>query len=186
MELESLNLLEKTCRDSGSLGHWKSMLPKIYTLPGLSTGNLSVMARPTAGEWIEDEFTGFRKLGVNCIVSLLEQAEEKELGLSAESVLCAQNEIEFLSFSIPDRGIPDTQRAMALASLLVDKIKQNKHVAIHCRAGIGRTGIVASAVLVKLGLNPIEAINKISIARGVDIPDTEEQKEWVLSLANTT
>ena len=65
-------------------------------------------------------------------------------------------------------------------------LTKTEHVAIHCRAGIGRTGIMASAVLVKLGVDPMEAMKQISLVRGVEIPDTQEQKEWVLSLANAT
>ena len=162
------------------------MLPRIYTLKNLDIGKLSVMAKPVSGEWIEDEFIGFKRLEIDCIVSLLEKDEEAEVGLKLESQLCAQNGIEFLSFESPDRNIPNKNRALGFATQLVDRLNENKHVAIHCRAGIGRTGIMASAVLVKLGVDPMEAMKQISLVRGVEIPDTQEQKEWVLSLANAT
>ena len=67
------------------------MLPRIYTLKNLDIGKLSVMAKPVSGEWIEDEFIGFKRLEIDCIVSLLEKDEEAEVGLKLESQLCAQN-----------------------------------------------------------------------------------------------
>ncbi len=158
------------------------MLPIIYTLSNLESGKLSVMAKPVSGEWIEDEFIGFNRLGINLIVSLIEKHEEIELGLTREAELCSQNNIEFVSFPIPDRGIPNYKQAMNLADSLATKINNSAHVAIHCRAGIGRTGIIAAAVLIKLGVSPQEALHQISVTRGVQIPDTVEQEKWVLAL----
>ena len=50
---------------------------------------------------------------------------------------------------------------------------------VHCRAGIGRTGIVAVGVLFHCGFEPIEAFEHISNKRGVSVPDTQEQIDWV-------
>ncbi len=108
------------------------------------------MAKPVSGEWIEDEFAGFKTLQIDCIVSLLEKEEEAEVGLKMESELCKRNGIEFLSFEIPDRNVPNRSKALNFATQLLDRLKDNKHVAIHCRAGIGRTGIIASAVLARI------------------------------------
>jgi len=62
------------------------------------------------------------------------------------------------------------------------EICAGKHVAIHCRAGIGRTGIIAGAVLLKTGKTAKEAFALISDARGVRVPDTEEQEKWLGSI----
>ena len=51
---------------------------------------------------------------------------------------------------------------------------------VHCRAGIGRTGVAASGVLLHAGFKPDEAFERISELRGVGVPDTEEQRDWVV------
>ena len=158
------------------------MLPTIYKVAELGKGVLSVMAKPVQGEYVEDEFEGFATLGINKIVCLLEDWEQKEVGLASEEELCGKNEIEFISFPIPDRGLPNTDSALKLATTLFDEIAAGKHIVIHCRAGIGRTGIIAGAVLLKSGKTSNEAIELISKARGVRIPDTEEQEKWLNSL----
>lgn len=51
------------------------------------------------------------------------------------------------------------------------------HVHIHCRAGIGRAGLVTACLLYHLGRTAVwETLER---ARGVPVPDTDEQKEWV-------
>ncbi len=54
---------------------------------------------------------------------------------------------------------------------------------IHCRAGIGRSGMLAACVLVKAGLDPEAALQRVSEARGCPVPDTEEQRAWVFAFA---
>ena len=158
------------------------MNPDIYKIELIGSGSLSVMAKPVSGEWIDDEFSGLKRLGINKVVSLLEKDEEREVGLALEMSLCHKHDIEFISFPIPDRGLPNTPKAITLADELYSEIQNGKHVVIHCRAGIGRTGIIAGAVLVKSGINANEALSLISDARGVKVPDTEEQENWLQDL----
>jgi protein-tyrosine phosphatase len=155
------------------------MLPTIYKVTNIEKGTLSVMAKPVPGEWIEDEFSGLKRLDVDKIVCLLEVAEQYEIGLAQEEALCLKNDIEFVSFPIPDRGLPDTAKADCLANELYSQICKGKHVVVHCRAGIGRTGIIAGAILVKSGKTAVEAFALISTARGVQVPDTQEQEDWL-------
>lgn len=155
------------------------MLPTTYKVIAIEKGILSVMAKPVPGEWIEDEFIGLKRLGIDKVVCLLEAFEQNELGLAAEEDLCLKNGIEYVSFPIPDRGLPDTSQANTLIQNLHQEICSGKHVVIHCRAGIGRTGIIAGGVLVKFGLSAGEAFSLISKARGVQVPDTEEQESWL-------
>jgi protein-tyrosine phosphatase len=52
-------------------------------------------------------------------------------------------------------------------------------VAIHCRGGIGRSSLMAAAVLVQLGAAPEQAWDTVSVARGMPVPETEEQRAWL-------
>jgi len=160
------------------------LLPTIYNVNPLGAGMLSVMAKPVSGEWIEDEFAGLRELGVDHVVCLLETAEQYEVGLQDEAALCAKNGIRYTHFPITDRSIPaHRDDALELAAGIYRDIYEGEHTVIHCRAGIGRTGIMASAVLVHAGHSSAEAIHMVSFARGGLVPDTDEQDAWVRSLA---
>jgi protein-tyrosine phosphatase len=58
-------------------------------------------------------------------------------------------------------------------------------VILHCRAGIGRSGLVAACLLVMKGVSPEEAVKKVSAARGVSVPETKEQRNWIDQYAAT-
>ncbi len=90
------------------------MLPTIYKVKEIEKSMLSVMAKPVSGEWIEDEFIGFARLGIDKIVCLLENFEQQEVGLASEEALCNKNSIEYASFPIPDRSLPNTEQAILL------------------------------------------------------------------------
>jgi len=140
------------------------------------------MPRPRAGEWLDDEITGWHTEGIDTVVSLLELAEASELGLEGEGELCREHGIEFISFPIVDRGSPASWRdARALAQSLELQLREGKAVAIHCRAGIGRSSLIAAGVLICSGLRADDALRLISLARGIEVPDTQAQREWVIA-----
>jgi len=157
--------------------------PAIYEVTPIGTGQLSVMAKPVSGEWIEDEFAGLRQLGIDHVVSLLERAEQIDVGLADEEALCVRNGMRYTSFPIVDRDVPQCADAVPFVASLYDDICTGEHVVIHCRAGIGRTGIIASAVLIHGGHSSGEAIHMVSFAREMLVPDTQEQVEWVDAFA---
>ena len=93
---------------------------------------------------------------------------------------------EFVSFPIPDRGVPESMReTQRLVRSLSAAIADGKAVAIHCRAGIGRSSLIAACILVHLGYDANSAFETIARARGVGVPDTELQRDWVSTFQAT-
>jgi hypothetical protein len=145
---------------------------------------LAIMPRPRAGDWLEDEIAGWQKAGIRTVVSLLESHEVAELGLADESRLCAALGMEFFSFPIPDRGVPTSYDALNQVVLpLIPKAKGGHMVAVHCRAGIGRSAVVAAGILLGSGVPYAQVFPALSRARGLAVPDTESQVEWVQAYA---
>jgi len=61
-------------------------------------------------------------------------------------------------------------------------VSTGKSTAIHCRAGIGRSSLMAAAVLISGGAEAAIALSVIEKARGLPIPDTHVQRAWVMAL----
>ena len=141
---------------------------------------LSVLPRPRGGDYIADEIASLRDQGIDVLVSLLTTDESDEIGLGGEDQACREHSVTFISFPIEDRSVPsDADAAARLVQVLRDSLEQRKRVGIHCRAGIGRSAMVAAAVLAGLGFSPDAAFRRISDARGCDVPDTSVQRIWV-------
>jgi len=114
------------------------------------------------------------------VISLLEPHEISELGLSEEAGLCEQRGMTFTSFPIPDRGVPSSLRETdVIARTIADRVREGKSAAVHCRAGIGRSALIIACALAYLGITPQAAFAMIGQARGVPVPDTDAQRDWV-------
>jgi protein-tyrosine phosphatase len=163
------------------------MTPKLYFIEASQPGRLAISGRPRGGDWLEDEVKGWRMAGIETVVSLLTPDEIEELGLSEESRLSAEQGIRFVNLPIPDRGLPtSSEKASRVVSDVFRDIQRGRTVAIHCRQGIGRSGMIAAALLVEQGKDPIEAITLVTRARGLTVPETPEQRDWVLHRVAST
>jgi protein-tyrosine phosphatase len=159
------------------------MSTHLFPIPGPWPGHLSVVSRPRGGDWLEDEARAWKRDGINVVVSLLEPEEAAQLDLLNESDAAETNGIRFLSLPIPDRGVPaSTPAALALLSEIAGALDRGKNVAVHCRQSIGRAGLIAAGVLIASGASPEQAIDTVSAARGLPVPETPEQREWVQRL----
>lgn len=72
----------------------------------------------------------------------------------------------------------DSKAAEGLVERMAGAIRAGLAVAVHCRAGIGRSAMIAAAVLVTLGAEESDAWARIQEARGCAVPDTARQREW--------
>src|SRR5262249_57272705 len=92
--------------------------------------------------------------------------------------------VEFVSSPFADRGVPaSASDALGLVRRLAALLAGGKAVAIHCRQGVGRSSLVAACVLASLREKPEEAFERVARVRGRPVPDTAEQREWVLRFA---
>ena len=146
----------------------------------LEGDRLGIMARPRGNDWLPDDLRILRKAGVDVLVSALTASEAEELGLGAEGQECIENGLIFISFPVEDRSLPtDRAKFDSLVEELCQYLKKNNSIVIHCRAGIGRSSLIAACVLVRMGLSPEVAFRTIEESRGCPVPDTPEQRQWV-------
>lgn len=159
------------------------MNPDLFWIPGPWPGRLAVVTRPRGRDWLDDEASGWRRAGLDVIVSLLEKEEAAQLDLAREGDVAESKGIRFISFPIPDRGVPSSMPAsLGLIKNIAEALEYGKNVAVHCRQGIGRSGLIATGVLVATGMGVDKAIEAVSSARGLAIPETPNQLQWIQSL----
>lgn len=152
----------------------------VYWIKGPWSGRLAILARPRGGDWLEDDIQSWARSGIQVVVSLLTAEEATELGLADELDRSQSQGIEFVSFPIPDRGVPASRGdTLQLIKSLEELLLCGKTVGLHCRQGIGRSGLLAACLLVSSGV-PVElAFSQLTEARGLPIPETDEQRTWV-------
>jgi hypothetical protein len=152
--------------------------------PG-ANGRLAIVPRPRGDEWLVDDLAAIRHDGIDILVSLLTRAEAAELGLEREQAICEAAGIEFRSFPIPDHSVPTAHREVhELAESLATERRHGKNIGAHCCAGIGRSSLLLAAVLCVEGISPERAFRLISNGRGLQVPETPEQAEWLAGFAS--
>jgi protein-tyrosine phosphatase len=144
---------------------------------------LAIAPRPRGGDWLESEIDLLKRDGVDTLVSLLTFEENRELGLEQEAQACAAAGIKFHNFPIPDRGLPASMSGyLSFARSIQLEAASGRALAAHCRACIGRSSVLLATLMRLEGFSAEEAFERISRARGMRVPDTEEQAAWVARL----
>lgn len=121
------------------------------------------------GDW--DEHISFlRKIGITSIVSLTEEP------LIKESVL--EENFEFYHLPIRDMDCPMPREAYKVVLYLKEAIEEGKKCLLHCKGGVGRTGMIAACYLVARGFNATDAINQVRTINRAYI-QTQIQEQFI-------
>jgi protein-tyrosine phosphatase len=159
------------------------MKADLFWIPGPWRGRLAIVSRPGGGDWLEDEAEFWKRAGIDVIVSLLESGEATELDLSKEHEVVKATGIRFMSFPIPDRGVPVSQKeALSLLASITAILEEGRNVAVHCRQSDGRSGLIAAGLLVTSGADVDKALQTVGAAGGQIVPETEVQLQWIKRL----
>ena len=143
-------------------------------------GTLVITSRPRGSDWLDDDIAALAAQGVGVLVSLLSTDEQVELGLEGEAAACGAHNVEFVALPVPDLGAPiNSNEFVQAAQRLAGLLRTGKHVAVHCRQSVGRSGLLAVSIAVVTGIPLEAAIEAVTAARGVRVPETAVQNEWL-------
>lgn len=96
--------------------------------------------------------------------------------------------IEYLRKPIRDHGLPERrEHMMEILDCLHDALTSSRPAYVHCRAGIGRTGMVIGCLLVERGLTGEQALDELARVWQQSerskfwpsVPETEAQTDYV-------
>ena len=112
------------------------------------------------------------------VISLVEEHEFPS-GTAAFQASLAESGIRWRHFPIRDYDVPVSAAPWASVSRAARSIiDEGGRVLVHCRAGLGRSGMIAARLLVERGMAPEHAIAKVRAARPGAI-ETQAQERWI-------
>jgi protein-tyrosine phosphatase len=154
----------------------------IYWIQDGQPPRLAIVPRPRGDDWLRDDLADLRAGGIDILVSFLPAFEAEELGLRDEGALAADAGLEFIWYPILDRTVPtDLAGFRELVRRLADEVRAGRRVGAHCRGCIGRSTVLIASIMIALGADAEVALAQIAQARGFQVPDTPEQRAWILS-----
>lgn len=139
----------------------------------LVPGKLAGCPMPGVVFAMDHDLALLRGIGITVLVNLTEREMPAEL--------LAPHGLRSYHLGIPDRGAPPLLWAKLLLAKIEVMLREGEVVAVHCLAGLGRTGMVLAAWLVREGLTAEEALRRLrTIEPG--FVQSQEQEELLHAL----
>lgn len=131
-------------------------------------GELAVMSRPGLYVPLEEDLRYLKERGVGAVVSLTEEP------LDAQTL--RRFELECLHEPVRDFAPPTQAQLDRIMEFVARRrVTCGDTVLVHCGAGLGRSGTVAAAWLVRAGMEPRAAIARVRQLRPMSVETAEQE-----------
>lgn len=117
---------------------------------------------------IADALETLKSAGAEAMITVLPDTELAALSVASLGEQAKNAGIAWYQLPIDDDAEPEAAFEQAWnthKSALLELVQQNKTVAIHCRGGSGRTGLMAAILLLELGMDWAEVKQQIQSIR---------------------
>jgi len=148
-----------------------------WVIPGVLAGMpmpFIHLSRRMAGggklDSFEDELPTLFSAGVRAVVSLLNIPSDESVYKTAG--------FDFLCLPIADRQAPKMEQALEFVRFVDKSHEGQRPVAVHCEAGIGRTGTMLAVYLISRGESARGAIDQVRLVEPAAI-ETEPQVKFL-------
>lgn len=153
----------------------------IDTVPlPVATGGLSLCGKHAIGP---DWALAMERCRATTVVCLVEEHELLDRYPEYVRWLRAHTGGSALWFPIHDLHAPPIAEALPILGALVARVQAGEHLLVHCAAGIGRAGTIATCLLIELGMQHDDALRHVAAHRPMAGPEVGAQRDLVAAVA---
>jgi atypical dual specificity phosphatase len=179
---------------NGKKAHIKSSRPKVPEVAKkyksdafgprnflwLRKGALAGTPRPGLLIDLDYDLAALQRVGITVLVSLTT--------VPVDTTVLSRYGIKGIAFPIEDMGVPTIESAMDLCEQMAELTEQGEAIALHCKAGMGRTGTMLVAQLIwegKPALDALHSARRIEPRWVQSEAQVEFLEEFALAVANS-
>jgi ADP-ribosyl-[dinitrogen reductase] hydrolase len=140
----------------------------------------------TGGRGLAEDIEAIYAWGAKTVITLVEYQELQWLEVLDLGRLVGEAGMRWLHLPIVDCSAPNRAFEEIWDSVrpgVMSRLGAGERICIHCRAGLGRTGLVAGMILVECGVSPSLAIEMVRKVRPGSI-ETTAQERYLLTQAH--
>ncbi len=119
----------------------------------LRKGTLAGTPKPGLLVDLEDDLEALKRVGITVLVSLTETP--------IDPAKLAPYNITGIAFPVVDMGVPTIEAAIDLCKQIEQLINKDEAIAMHCKAGMGRTGTALATQLIWEGSSALDALETV-------------------------
>ncbi|MBB2496605.1 cyclin-dependent kinase inhibitor 3 family protein [Aquipseudomonas ullengensis] len=138
------------------------------SIPGLPGTLLFTPCPGTRETSLDAALTTLQQAGATAVITLMPHSELAANGTAQIAEHCQALNLAWFHLPVADEQVPqeDFTRAWPAASQqILDRLQAGQAIAIHCKGGSGRTGLIAARLLIAAGLPRSEAIALVQALR---------------------
>jgi len=98
------------------------------------------------------------------VLTLMEAEELRTLKVTELGQEVTKRGMDWIHLPIRDFSVPDQQfetRWLEEGKIIRNRLRAKENILVHCKGGLGRAGMIASRLLVELGMEPVDAIRLV-------------------------
>ncbi|WP_312450155.1 cyclin-dependent kinase inhibitor 3 family protein [Stutzerimonas nitrititolerans] len=140
----------------------------VLSIPGLPGKLIFTPCPGTKGTSLSDALAALKQAGATAVITLMPQSELDTNDAGDISRQCEALDLAWYHLPVADEQVPleDFARQWKEARQpILSQLKAGDSLAIHCKGGSGRTGLIAARILIEAGLGRDTAIAQVQALR---------------------
>ncbi|HFH3086303.1 TPA: cyclin-dependent kinase inhibitor 3 family protein [Pseudomonas aeruginosa] len=140
----------------------------LLSIPGIPGKLIFTPCPGTKDTSLEEALAALKQAGASAVITLMPQSELAANGAEQIAKHCQALDLGWYHLPVADEQVPLEefgQSWKASRQAILDQLRAGQSLAIHCKGGSGRTGLIAARILIEAGIPRTEAIALVQALR---------------------
>lgn len=138
------------------------------SIPGIQGKLIFTPCPGTKDSSLVDSLATLKQAGASAVISLLPASELATNGAEDIGKQCQAQDMAWFHLPVADEQVPLEdfgQGWKASKQSILERLNAGQDIAIHCKGGSGRTGLIAARIMVEAGIPRADAIALVQALR---------------------
>lgn len=140
----------------------------LLSIPGIQGKLIFTPCPGTKDSSLVDSLATLKQAGASAVISLMPASELAANGAEDIGKQCQVQDMAWFHLPVADEQVPLEdfgQGWKASKQSILERLNAGQDIAIHCKGGSGRTGLIAARIMVEAGIPRADAIALVQALR---------------------